>query len=110
MTASSTATSTVQPHQEKRHSVSVTLTDDRVGRVLALLVSSVRTAPRTCGPCGYYTPDRVCRVTMEQLAALAHIFYLGRAAPDFERASQETIRAALDAAGLTGPFWELPTH
>ena len=43
-----------------------------------------------------------------QLAALTRLFYGGRAAPTFERAASQQVRAALDAVGLTGDFWRLP--
>jgi len=48
-------------------------------------------------------------VTSEQLAALSELFYLHRASPDFERKPRAAVREALDAAGLIGPFWELPS-
>ena len=47
-------------------------------------------------------------VSGAQLLALARLFYGGRAEPDFERQDRTAIRRALDAAALTGAFWELP--
>ena len=51
---------------------------------------------------------RCCELSLNQLAALTRLFYGGRAASGFERAPPQQVRAALDAAELTGEFWALP--
>jgi hypothetical protein len=47
-------------------------------------------------------------VSHAQLLALSELFYGGRAEPGFERCDRATLRRALDDAGLTGRFWDLP--
>jgi len=54
------------------------------------------------------TPQSYHVVSSEQLLALSHLFFGGRAEPDFVRRDRQAIRRALDDAGLTGDFWELP--
>lgn len=58
------------------------------------------------------TPEIIAKrhfeVSEAQLAALASLFYGGRAAPDFARRGLDEILATFGAAGLVGDFWALP--
>ena len=54
------------------------------------------------------TPDDHFVVSHEQLLALSELFFGGRAEPDFERKGRDEIVEALERAGLTGTFWQLP--
>jgi hypothetical protein len=43
-----------------------------------------------------------------QLWTLAQLWYGDRLEPDWTPHTRERMEADLQAAGLTGPFWELP--
>ena len=47
-------------------------------------------------------------ITAAKMCELAHAWWGGRLAPDWQPRARDDSQAILDRLGLTGPFWRLP--
>jgi hypothetical protein len=54
-------------------------------------------------------PERGAAIPVAQLAELAVAWWHDRLAPDWRPHTREQNQAILEACGLTGDFWKLPT-